>query len=90
MDTRHREREQDLHVRYSAYQASHSKEIAALFDRLPADDQDTIRVAARARTLGFSGSLQSWMTNFHIARITAEKLSTPVKSFEEWKLDQAT
>ena len=50
---------------------------------------DTIRDAAKAKTQGFKGSLQTRMTDYHLALITAARHSTPVLSFEDWKANLA-
>jgi hypothetical protein len=46
-----------------------------LFDSLPKATQDGIRAEAEAKARKFSGTLRRQMTDFHIARITAERYS---------------
>jgi len=82
-------REDELLDRYAAYSADRAKEVAAQFAGLPADEQEAIRDAAKAKTQGFKGSLQTRMTDYHLARITAARHSTPVLSFEDWKANLA-
>jgi hypothetical protein len=78
--------DRELNELYAAYKASRASEIAELFASLPASEQETIRTSARAKAAGFSGSIQTSMIDFYIARVTAERHSKPIQNFDDWKV----
>jgi hypothetical protein len=87
--TAREEGERTLREAYLDYETSRAEEIAALFEDLPENERQDIARLAAAKAGGFGGSLHDHIARAHVARITAERHGRPMKTFDQWKADQA-
>jgi hypothetical protein len=83
------ERQRTLREAYLDYETARAEEIAALFEDLPEDERRDISRLAAAKAGGFGGSLHDHITRAHVRRMTAERHGRPIKTFDQWKADQA-
>ena len=81
-----RERHEADRAVYEAYRTTQAKRILA---DLPAEEKEAIRAAATAKAAPFSGSLRQRMTDYHMARIAADRYPDQIPSFEEWQAGRA-
>lgn len=80
-----REQAEAVNSRYTAYMAA---EAMRVYEALPADEQEAIRGHASRKAAGFSGTLGSRMTDYYVARITAERHGAGIKTFDQWSSTQ--
>jgi hypothetical protein len=68
-----------------SYDAYRRKEVTAVFETLPATEQQEIEVLARQAASAFGGSLAEAMFATKRSQITMQRHGDRIKSFEEWK-----
>ncbi len=73
----------------AAYEAHRSFQAKRILAGLPADERVAIQEMAESKAAAFSGSLRQRMTNYHMARIAADRYPDQIPSFEEWQAGRA-
>ena len=68
-----------------SYDAYRRKEVTAVFETLPAAEQQEIEALARQAAAAFGGSLAEAMFATKRSQITKQRHGDRIKSFEEWK-----